>query len=331
MSQDGCKCGLDVENSAMRLGPGARRSLRIAVSLALAVYILVDVDRGDLRRALSGVRPGLFAGAVLTYVLGQVLSAYKWAVVGRSVGLDRTLAAYTRFYFIGMFFNLFGPSTIGGDLVRALYLGEGRRRGIALNSVLFDRASGLALLMALGAAALLLFPGYGFPLPLMIGIVGGGAALLLGWWMCPRLVRLLPERNHVRRQIETDLAPFWRDRRLLVGVAALSLVFHLTQTVVQWILARAVGTTLPFSYCLIVYPVVSLMTALPVSVAGLGVREGGYLYFLTRIDIDDSIAVTMGLAWFAVTVLAGLVGGVLFLAPGARPPRLRTEPAERAA
>jgi len=315
----------------MRLGPRARRSVRIAVSVAIGVYILVDVDRGDLKRALSGVRPGLFAGALLLYIVGQVLSAYKWAVLGRSVGLDRPLAEYTRFYFIGMFFNLFGPSTVGGDVVRALYLGEGRRRGVALNSVLFDRGSGLALLMALAATGLLLFPGYGFPWPLTVGIVGGGAALLLGWWACPRLVRLLPERNRVRRQVETDLAPFWRNRRLLVGVAALSLVFHLTQVVVQWILARAVGTTLPLSYCLIVYPVISLMTALPVSVAGLGVREGGYLYFLTRIDIDDSIAVTMGLSWFAVTVLAGLVGGILFLASGAVLPRLSREPTERAA
>jgi glycosyltransferase 2 family protein len=106
----------------MRLGPAVRRSLRIAVSLAIAVYILVDVDRGDLRRALEGVRPGLFAAALLIYVGGQVLSAYKWTVVGRSVGLDRSLLEYTRFYFIGMFFNLFGPSTIGGDVVRALYL-----------------------------------------------------------------------------------------------------------------------------------------------------------------------------------------------------------------
>ena len=315
----------------MRLGPAARRSLRIAVSLAIAVYILINVDRGDLRRALAGVRPGLFAAALLLYLGGQVLSAYKWAVLGRSVGLDRSLLDYTRFYFIGMFFNLFGPSTIGGDVVRALYLGDGRRRRLALSSVLFDRASGLAVMMALGATALLLFPRYGFPWPLTLGIGGGGTALLLGWWMGPRLVRWLPERNRIRRQVENDLAPFWRDRRLLLRIAALSLAFHLTQVGVQWILARGVGTDLPASYCMIVYPVVSLMTALPVSVAGLGVREGGYLYFLTRIDVDDSIAVTLGLAWFTVTVLAGLLGGVLFLASGARLPRLRAEPTERAA
>jgi hypothetical protein len=218
-----------------------------------------------------------------------------------------------------MFFNLFGPSTIGGDVVRALYLGEGRRPGLAVNSVVFDRVSGLAVLMALGAAALVAFPGYGLPWPLTAGIVAGGTVLVVGWWLSPRVVRLLPETNRLRRQVEDDLEPFWRDRRLLSRVALISLVFHLTQVGVQWILVRAAGATVPISYCLIYHPVISVMMALPVSVAGFGVREGGYLYFLTRINLDDSIAVTVGLLWFAMTLVGGLVGAQL--------PRLRVKQA----
>ena len=108
-------------------------------------------------------------------------------------------------------------------------------------------------------------------------------------------------------------------------MAVVSLLFHLTQVVVQWVLARAAGADVPFTYCLIYHPVVSVMAALPVSVAGLGVREGGYLYFLTRFDVDDSIAVTVGLLWFAVSVVADLIGGGVFLASGAALPRLRAK------
>jgi hypothetical protein len=305
----------------------ARWLLRLLVSVGIVVYILVDVDTGDLMRRLAGVRLELVAAALAVYLAGQVLSAYKWAMLGRSVGFEQPVRTFTRFYFIGMFFNLFGPSTIGGDVVRALYLAGGRRTVLAVNSVLFDRMSGLVLLMALGAGALLAFPEYGFPWPLEASIIGGGAVLVLGWWMCPRLVRLLPERNRFRRQVENELDPFWRDRQLLGRVALVSLVFHLTQVVAQWVLVRAAGAPVPFSYCLIYHPVVSVMTALPVSVGGFGVREGGYLYFLTRIDVDDSIAVTVGLLWFAVSALAGLVGGALFLASGAELPHLRTEAA----
>jgi hypothetical protein len=69
------------------------------------------------------------------------------------------------------------------------------------------------------------------------------------------------------------------------------------------------------------------MMALPLSIGGFGVREGGYLFFLTTIDIDDSIAVTMGLLWWLMTALSGIVGAAVFLASGAALPRLRTRPA----
>ena len=182
---------------------------------------------------------------------------------------------------------------------------------------------GLAILMAMGAVTLLAFPGYALPWPLSAACIVGGLALVVGWWSCPRLVRLLPERNRFRHQVEHDLAPFWSDRRLLVRVSLLSLAFHLSQVGVQWFLARAAGTSLPFSYCMVMHPILSLMMALPVSIGGFGVREGGYLYFLTRLDIDDSIAVTMALLWWLMGALSGVVGAVVFVASGAELPRLR--------
>lgn len=308
----------------------ARWVLRIGVTAGIATYILVDVDRRDLLAALANVKLGLVAEAVVLYVIGQWMSAFKWALIGRSVGFERSLLDYARFYFIGMFFNLFGPSTIGGDFVRGLYLAGGRRAALALNTVLFDRLSGLALLMAVGAVALLAAPQYGFPRVMQVAFIGGGLGLVVGWWMCPRLIRLLPRRYRIRRQVETELVPFWRDRLLLAQVAAVSVAFHVSQACVQWVLARAAGTELAFSYCLIFHPILSVMLALPVSLGGFGVREGGYLYFLTRIDVDDSIAVTMGLLWWVVTLVAGAVGGLLFVLDGARLPELRAREPERA-
>jgi uncharacterized membrane protein YbhN (UPF0104 family) len=297
--------------------------LRVSVSAGIVAYILVDVDRDHLLGALTAVRPAALVVPLALYLAGQVLSAVKWSLLGRAVGFARPMREYVRFYYVGMFFNVFGLSTLGGDLVRALFLSDGRRPVAAVNSVVFDRASGLAILMALGAIALLLFPEYAFPWPLQLAVVVGGLALVVGWWMCPRLVRLLPPSSRVRRQVEDDLAPFWSDRGLLLRVSALSLAFHLLQVGVQWFIARAAGAALPLSYCLVIHPLLSVMMALPVSVGGFGVREGGYLYFLTRLDVDDSVAVTAGLLWFAVTALGGLVGGAVFLATGAALPRLR--------
>jgi len=306
----------------------ALAALRVAISAAVVSYILVTVDRQDLWTALSAVRLRMLVLPLILFLAGQGLSAVKWWMLGTSVGLERPLTDYMRFYFIGMFLNVFGLSTIGGDVARGLYLGDGERPGLALNSVIFDRVSGLAILMAMGAAALLAFPRYDFPWLLNAVCIVGGLVLVVAWSTCPRLVRFLPRSNRIRRQVENELEPFWCDRGLLARVSALSVLFHLSQVGVQYLLALAAGTRLPFSYCLVMHPILSIMMALPLSVGGFGVREGGYLYFLGHLNIDDSIAVTMGLLWWLMTALAGIAGAMVFFASGAELPRLRTRTAE---
>src|SRR5215475_9130394 len=263
-----------------RLRALAQWALRAAISAAVLAYISADVDHGDLRAALAAVHLRALVLPLGLFVVGQMLSAVKWWMLGSSVGLVRPLGDYVRFYFIGMFLNVFGLSTIGGDVARGLYLGDGRRPGLALNSVIFDRVSGLAILMAMGAAALLAFPRYDFPWLLSAACIVGGLVLVVAWWTCPRLVRFLPRRNRIRRQVENELEPFWRDRGLLARVSALSVLFHLSQVAVQYLLALAAGTRLPFSYCLVMHPILSIMMALPLSVRGFGVRESGYLFFV---------------------------------------------------
>jgi uncharacterized membrane protein YbhN (UPF0104 family) len=305
-----------------------RLALRLGVSLAIAVYILTDVDWADLGAAIIGVDLRWVALAATVYLGGQVLSGVKWSMFGRAVGFDRPIGTYVRFYYFGMFFNLVGPSTIGGDLARGLYLSDGARRTVALNSVMFDRMTGLVVLMALAAVSLLV-AGQDLPWALRMMVIVGGTGIVAGWWLCPRLVRVLPEGHRIRLLVENDLATYWSDRGMLLRVCTTSLLFHFAQVGQQWTLARAVGADLSLSYCFVIHPLLSVMMALPVSIAGFGVREGGYLYFLTRIDIDDSIAVTMGLLWWAVTVVGGVVGGLVFLQSGARMPRIRARTAER--
>jgi uncharacterized membrane protein YbhN (UPF0104 family) len=327
----GCKRLSRQQNAAMHRGQAlARWVVRVAVSVGLAGYILTrKVQATELRDAIVGVNGWLFAVAAVIYLLGQVLSAIKWRTLARTVGFERPLGTYMRFYFIGMFFNVFGPSTLGGDLVRSLYLGDGRRPVLAVSSVVFDRMSGLAVLMAMGAIALMAAPQYQFPWPLTAAVVAGGIGVVVAWWTLPMLVCLLPTHNRMRRQVEHDLAPFWRDRAMLLRVVALSLCFHLSQVVMQWVLARAAGAAVPFAYCLIFHPLLAIVTALPVSVSGLGIREGGYMFFLGRVGVTEPIAVTVGLLWWLATLVGGVVGGGIFLATGAHLPRIRAPRPER--
>ena len=87
--------------------------------------------------------------------------------------------------------------------------------------------------------------------------------------------------------------------------------------------ARALGLAVPFSYICVFHPLVSALAAVPIALSGIGPREWGYFWFLTHIGIDEASAVAYGGLWFLVIVANSLVGGLVFLASGARLPRLR--------
>ena len=313
----------------MQGGGGIRRLLQIGVTIVAVVLIARLVDVRATIAILGAAHVGWVVLAVLMYVVGQMMSAFRWWLIGHSVGLGGRITDYVRYYFIGMFFMSFGPSTLGGDFVRGLYLAEGGgRRGRAFNSVVFDRLNGLVILVAIGAAAFLIFPRYRALAPEFIVMfwitVAFGSALLVGWMLAPWLVRtFLPPGHRIRHFVEVDLGPFWTDRRMLLATSAVSFVFHFVQIAAQWVVSRAIGIDVPISYIAVFHPLVSAVASIPVTFSGIGLREGGYLYFLTKIGIDQPSAVAYGVLWLFVIITNSLLGGLVFLASGARLPALR--------
>ncbi len=313
-------------------GGGWRRLLQIAITLLAVGLIARLVDLRETGRILRDAHLWWAAAAVLIYVVGQVMSAFRWWLIGRSVGLGGRFADYVRFYFIGMFFMSFGPSTLGGDFIRGLYLAEGGgRRARAFNSVLFDRLNGLVILVAIGAAAFVIFPRYRRLAPefepMFWVTVSLGSALVVGWLLAPWLARwLLPADHRVRRFVQDDLGPFWTDRTMLFSTSVVSFCFHLVQIAGQWAVGRALGLTLPVSYIAVFHPLVSAVASVPVTFSGIGIREGAYAYFLSQFGVDSSRAVAFGVLWLLVIIINSLIGGVVFLASGARLPAFRAAP-----
>jgi hypothetical protein len=220
-----------------------------------------------------------------------------------------------------MFVNLFGPGTLGGDVARSLMLDDGGRRGLAFASVVFDRACGLVVLVSIGLGALVVRSGAALPYPVFGLAAGLVAVLLLSWLLLPWLAaRVLPAHHRLRRFVLEDLAPLWKDRDLLGRVAALSVAFHLVEVTAQYVLARALDVPLPYGYCLVFHPLVTVAASVPVTIGGLGVREGGYVFLLGLTGVAPATAFAMGLLWSAVIFLGGLGGGAVLLSGGRRGP-----------
>jgi uncharacterized membrane protein YbhN (UPF0104 family) len=247
-------------------------------------------------------------------VFSQVVSAIRWGLLAKPVGFSDSYGRLISYYFSGMYLNLFSPSTVAGDIGRALFLAAGRRRALAFTTVLADRIIGLAALVLIGALATVLLRGV--PLPGFTRWIAAVTPPLMfaGWMMLPRLVRrALPARNRWRRLVEKDLAPYWNDRGLLARTMVVSGFFHLIQIGSQVALARALGLPIDARFFLVFVPIVNILGMLPVSFSGIGVREAGYWYFLTQLGVERESAIALGLLGSVIVLVTGISGLPFFL------------------
>ncbi len=317
------------ETTSPSAASGLRRAAgtlaKVAVSALALGIVWREVDSAALIRVFAQTDPWTVGLVLVIYLVGQVMTAYRWKFISQRLGFDRSMREMTRIYFIGMFFNLFGPSTLGGDVVRSLYLGASDgRRAVAFNTVLFDRVSGLAMLVLVAVASMAMFGRFGLPWPVVTVAVAAGVALTLGWWVVPPLARrILARDSRWLRLIEQELGPFWGDRRLIQRAAWVSIGFHVLQVLSLILLGSAISMRVDWRYYFIFHPLVTVLSALPLTLAGLGIREGGYLWFLHRQGVDDETAVAFGLLWFVVLTVSSLTGGLVYLAGGAAIPALR--------
>ncbi len=316
-------------SKARETEPGGRRSgklVKLAVSLAAVWAVVRQIDLAALGAVLAAVPPMAVFVAFVIYLSGQVVTAVRWQLIARKAGFKEMTPSVIRYYFVGMFFNLFGPSTLGGDVVRSLYLAQrDRRRVAALHTVLFDRAVGLAMLVLVAVGALALFGRFAVPEPLVWLTVAVALGILVAWWLLPPLLRSwLPSEHAIRRHLDQELQALWRDRRLLLTVTSISIVFHLLQIGALLLLGGALGLEVPWQYYFLFHPLVTVFSALPISLAGLGIREMGYVYFLADLAaVPREAAFGLALLWLAVLIASSLVGGLVFLLSGAVPPTLR--------
>jgi hypothetical protein len=297
--------------------------VKLLVSGGLIAYFLTRIHIERFVHTFASADYSYIALALVIYLGTQGISAVRWTVLARPLGIKTPFQDMVRYYLIGMFFNLFAPGTVGGDVSRIYYLvrdEQAHAKGHSVTtihaamSVLMDRAIGMIVLVWLGAAGLLLFPDYAVPYTVRSVTLLFALALLVAGLLTPLLRRVLPEDGH---QFVVKLRLAFRSYRThwraLAAAGLLSLAVHLIQAWMHVVMGWALGLELPFSFCIIVYPLVGTFAAIPISLNGLGLREGGYLYLLAVIGIGTEKGVAFGLLLFLIVALDSLIGGLIFL------------------
>jgi uncharacterized protein (TIRG00374 family) len=292
--------------------------LRIAGTVALMALTLRNVDWPRLLELLETVDWRWWGAALALGLVVQCLAAIRWAVLARPIGFNYPLTVFIRRFFEGQFFSLCLPTSIGGDVVKAYRLASTTRgRVLAGCTVLADRLAGLAALGVIAITALISNQASLSLLPtLLVGATLLAAVLLPASLIVGHLdtlARFLPS-NPGLQGVVAGLLPYQQRPTLIVSAITWSLLVQMGGAMVVDAVGKSLGTDLPVSFWFAAVPLVALAMVLPISISGVGIREGGLAVLLAPYGVPTEKAVAIGLLWFLVTIVCGLVGGVMFLA-----------------
>lgn len=295
--------------------------IKLAVSLVMLSLVLRLVNIRSLTDQLMSIPFSTLISIVVIYTGGQCMSAYKWTLIARSGGVKAPYGTALKAYFIGMFVNCYGLGVVGGDLARGLLLAEGQsRKAEAVTSVLADRLHGLtvlALIGSVGALGVLAFGHYTQQIYLVYLLVVLGMGMVIGWFLGPAvMLRLVPKENRWRQKLESVLSVFPKDPVRLGLITGISICFHATQIFLHWYIAWQLGASIPLEYLLVAIPVVNILSTLPISWNGLGVRENSYAAFLPAAILSKTQAVGLGMIWLLAVVIASAIGGIVAFVTG---------------
>jgi uncharacterized membrane protein YbhN (UPF0104 family) len=303
---------------------------RLLISLGLLTFVLLTIGLERIGHSLlqADLAPLLIAFAL--FFVGVVIRAIRWRALLVALDLHVPLRRLVHLYFVGIFFNAFLPTGFGGDVVRILELSQDAQgaqpakppRGAeAFGTVVLDRLSGLMVLFAMALLALpfsseLLPPGIRLTLGALAaaGLVAGGLVLQgrwlrrLGGWLPGPLS--LTGGGPLARAYDAVTACGWQ----AVGKALfISFIFNSLLVLEHYLAGRAVSMRLNLTYFAIFVPVFSLTLTVPISLGGLGVREGMAVLLFTQVGVDEATAVAFSLAVYAIARITGLFGGLLYL------------------
>jgi len=296
--------------------------LRLGLSAGLLIFLFSKIDVAKTKEVLkaSDINFLLIALLVFFSIYGIILA--RWFVFIRALGLHSPLPQVTRYFFIGLFGNLFLPSSIGGDIIKIFGLCRNSdQKPKVVASVLLDRLSGYAGLVVVSTIAFI----FGYRAVNDVSLVIAIFTLACVWLgvmtilfnekiysACCRVFHRVPKARQALMNMHHDIALLDSKAETFLKTIGLSCLAQITLAIVFYLTAKALHQNIIFIPFLIFVPLICVASAFP-SIGGLGVREAGAAYLFAKIGIEAGVAVSISLINFLFMVIVGLIGGVVYV------------------
>jgi uncharacterized protein (TIRG00374 family) len=300
-------------------------AVKVTVTALLFLYIFQKIDFHQFGATLRNARLNILVFGFFVLWIGHYICIYRWRMLMRPLMPVLSLANLFGIYCIGLFFNLTFPTVVGGDVVKMYYAGKpSKSYAQSFAATFLDRDAGMFAMMIIACIGILVHPVAVPRLPVLLIIWGVFALFVLGnvALFTPFLHRRLTDMLHRLRlsriavkvdAISNAFQIMGQHRTVLLVSLLISFINQLLVIAVTWIMALGLRINLSPLYYLIFVPVITLISMIPVSLNGMGLREYAFMSLFGAIGMRPESCIALGLLSSIVLVLSSLPGGIIYI------------------
>jgi hypothetical protein len=306
------------------MSPVAQTLLKILLSGTLLYFLIQKAQVAAIYQTILAVDLGYYLLAIGVYILAQPIRSMRWWLLlqEKQVVISRTRLLIL--CFIGTFFSGVLPTIVGGDVIRGYYVfRESNAHDVSFASILVERLCGLVIILITGFAASLYFLIRQGPSPLITSCLAGcllGIAIMCSIFYRPffsflsrplPLVRSWNIAGKINEIYQAALS-YKGHPGALAWCVVLSFFYQMVIILIHFLMSVALGWNIPGALFFLAVPVVTVVSMFPLSVGGLGVREGAMVIFFSQYGISAASAISLSLLSYSVSLIAGALGGMLY-------------------
>lgn len=300
--------------------------LKIIFSVILIAYLFLKLGTQEIISQFISANIWWILLAVITFTFSNVLGAIQWYFLMKVTGIHLPLFRVIAYYYSGLFFNNFLIGYVGGDAIRIYDISKASGDSAhAISTVFFDRLIGFAMLTTLALFSILawrniiqsntiilvvLFIFLCWVLSFIV-IFNARIARKAGW-----IFRIIfPAKIYAKiRNVYSSINSFKDAKKTLVSVILISLFVQALRIIVHYFCALSVGLNLHIKYFVIFIPIIALLSSLPISIGGIGIRESSAVALFSQLKtLQPGSVVAFEFLAYLVGLIATIPGGLFFI------------------
>ncbi|NOR57957.1 MAG: flippase-like domain-containing protein [Sulfurimonas sp.] len=294
-----------------------KNTIKLIITIVMFYFLFQYVDFKNLIEILAKSHGGTILIALLFQLGSTYVAAYRWRLIMQLLVFKEKVSYYVQSYFKASFFNQVLPSSIGGDAVRIIDLTQkGYDKKDAFYGIFVDRIVGLVGLLVLNLLATVIFFGTfdkEFSLLIILITLGG----IIGFTILFHLEKIKFLANYkgldLFHRLARRLNKLYEDRTLLYKHIAISVGVHLLTVLSLYALALSIDFHMSFQIFLIAIPPVFLLTIVPISLAGWGIREGAMVGIFMLAGADETKVLAMSILYGLLLIIASFPGAYFWV------------------